>query len=94
MTVPPTWVAGWARRAADPGNGVQTLQGVSERVEQVLDPGFDRGDVAVQGIDPGQHRGQQKGVVVLNRPTNASAAAPRAVIEDVDLKEGYSAPIW
>ncbi len=37
---------------------------LSERGDQVLDPGLDRGDVGVERVDPGQHLAQQERVVV------------------------------
>lgn len=49
---------------ADPGDGFQTLHGVSERGDLVLDLDLDLRDVDVDRVDPGEHLGQQERVVI------------------------------
>src|SRR5450756_3157057 len=46
-----------------PGIGSRQATTWSERGDLVLDPGLDLGDVGVDGVDPGEHLGQQERVV-------------------------------
>ena len=48
----------------DAGDLIQPLCCCGERGDHLLDPAVERGDVSVDGIDPGQHLGQQEGVVI------------------------------
>src|SRR4051812_39491016 len=60
------------RRPGDHQDGVQPGQGVSERGEQCLDPGLDRGDVGVQGVDPGEPCADLLGLLARARPCRHS----------------------
>jgi hypothetical protein len=54
---------------ADPGDLVQPINRPSEVGDQLLDLGVELGQVGVQLVHPGQHLGQQEGVLVGEEPT-------------------------
>jgi hypothetical protein len=56
------------RRGADSGDLIQAGRRRGERGELGVDPCFDVGDVHVEGIDTGEHLGQQEAVVVGEVP--------------------------
>ena len=53
------------RGRPDPGDLLETGDRVSERGQVLSDLGVDGGDVEVDGVDAGQHPGQQEPVVVV-----------------------------
>jgi hypothetical protein len=54
---------------ADPGDLIQPINRPSEAGDQLLDLGVELGQVGVQGIHPGQHLGEQEGVLVGEEPS-------------------------
>ncbi len=52
----------------DPGDLIEFLHRQGERGDHLLDLVFECGDVGVQRVDPGEHRGQQEPVVVGEMP--------------------------
>jgi hypothetical protein len=53
---------------SDPGDLIETPDRPGERGDQLLDLGFDRGDIRAGLVDPGQHRAQQERVVIGEAP--------------------------
>jgi hypothetical protein len=53
---------------SDPGDLVETPDRLGERGDQLLDLGFDRGDIRAGLVDPGRHRAQQERVVIGEAP--------------------------
>ena len=56
---------GWA----EPGDLIQPVDRVGERGDQLGKLGVEVGQVGVQGIHPGQHLGEQEGVLVGEEPS-------------------------
>jgi hypothetical protein len=52
----------------DTGDLIEAFHRLTERDDQLLDPGLDRGDIGAGLINPGQHRAEQERVVVAEPP--------------------------
>jgi hypothetical protein len=53
---------------AEPGDLIQPINRPSEAGDQLLELGVELGQVGVQGVHPGQHLGQQEGMLVGEEP--------------------------
>jgi hypothetical protein len=53
---------------ADPGDLIQPVDRPRERGDQLLELGVELGEIGIQPIHPGQHLGQQEGVLVGEEP--------------------------
>jgi len=54
---------------ADPRDLIQPLDRRRERGDQLLELGVELGQVGIQRVHPGQHLGQQQGVLVGDQPS-------------------------